>query len=104
MLHKNCPWYGKKVLLAHLGKKLSKVPPKWHGLTRYNAVCPHCGGMVKKSRAGQNWLLLLIPLCGLIFFDLITVQKTWQVTNLHWAFLLLGSIGIVLSDFLIEDE
>lgn len=100
MLHKKCPWCGEKILPAHLGRRLSKSPPKWYGFTRYVAVCPHCGGLVKQSRKGQAWVLLLLPVFGLHFFELLTGIKPWHATALHWSLLGLGIVGIVASAIL----
>jgi len=94
-----CPWCGEKTYLAHFGRKLSKVPPKWYETTRYVLVCPYCNGIVKQNPKHLLWILLFLPLFALLFFDIVIEMKPWNVTELHWGLLALGALGAYIVVF-----
>ena len=81
------------MLVAQLGKRPSKVPPKWYGLTRHVSVCPYCGGLVKLGQRGQIWLLLTFPFFLLTFISFFGWTEIAD-SLLYWLFAALALGGI----------
>jgi hypothetical protein len=63
-----CPWCDQTAvsLGTRLGSRPSTVQARWYQLTRSVSVCPHCSQPVKYSRREQAWLLLMVPLLGVM--------------------------------------
>ena len=97
-----CPWCSGNLSLSHPG--VVRTEKKWNGIPLYPKailVCPHCNKKIAQDTKSSRWLILMLPLLGILLWRAWTLEhwSNWfeNIGWLEWGAVLLTFIGIAMA-------